>query len=106
MTDLKGEPKKIESEKLIERKLVKWIKNLGGLSIKLVATYFTGLPDRMILLPEGRIFFCEVKTTGKVPTAIQRRVHDAIRALGFRVHVIDCSEDLELMIKNEIKREC
>ena len=105
MSDPKGEPKKIESEKLLERKLTKWIKNLGGLCIKLLATHFTGLPDRMILLPEGKIFFCEVKTTGKKPTAIQRRVHDTIRALGFRVHVVDCSEDLELMIKNEIKRD-
>lgn len=92
----------IESEKVLERKLGKWIKEAGGLCIKLSAMYFTGLPDRMILLPKGVIFFCEVKTTGKKATAIQLRVHTMIRDLGFRVHVIDCTDDLILMLKKEI----
>lgn len=96
--------KKIESEKVLERKLSKWVKELGGISVKLLATYFTGIPDRMVLLPEGRIFFCEIKTTGKKPSPIQQRVHTILRDLGFRVHVIDCTDDLSLMLKSEMKK--
>ena len=95
----------IESEKALERKLNKMVNTLGGLNIKLLSTLFTGLPDRMVLLPGGVIFFCEVKTTGNLPTKIQRFVHDKIRALGFRVHVVDCSDDIYLMLKNEFKNK-
>lgn len=92
------------SEKLIERNLKKWVEYAGGLCIKLLATHFLGLPDRMCLLPEARIFFVELKSTGKKPTKIQERVHKMIRDLGFRVHVIDSMEDLELMLKKETER--
>ena len=34
---------------------------MGGLALKLESQHFTGLPDRMILMPEGRIFFVETK---------------------------------------------
>lgn len=105
MTDLKGTPRKVESEKLLERKLTKAIQYAGGMSIKLSAQYFTGLPDRMILLPEGIIFFAEIKTTGKKPTKLQSIVHDKIRALGFKVLIVDCSEDIDLIVTNIKNRQ-
>lgn len=92
----------IESEKVLERKLSEWVKALGGISIKLSAMYFTGLPDRMVLLPEGIIFFCELKTTGKQPTKIQERVHATIRKLGFKVYVVDSSDTISSMLKTEL----
>jgi hypothetical protein len=89
----------IESEKLLERKLSRKIKSLGGLSIKLLATHLTGLPDRLCLLPRGLLFFVEVKTTGKKPTKIQIAVHNKLRKLGFDVYVIDNSEDLNTILE-------
>ena len=80
---------KIESEKLIERRLAEEVKNQGGWAIKLLATHITGLPDRLCLLPRGRLFFAEIKTTKKKPTKIQLAVHAKLRKLGFRVEVID-----------------
>lgn len=84
----------IESEKLLERKLFSEIKKLGGLSIKLVPLHFIGLPDRLCLLPVGRLFFAEIKTTRMKPRKIQLHVHKKLRDLGFRVEIIDTSEQI------------
>lgn len=90
---------KKESEKLLERKLSVSVQKLGGISIKLVATYLVGLPDRICLLPQGRMFFAEIKTTGEKPRKIQVIVHNKLRALGFKVVVIDSTEQLNQIIK-------
>jgi len=87
----------IESEKLIERKLNSEVKKLGGISIKLLST-ITGLPDRLCLLPGGRLFFAELKTTKKKPTKIQLAIHRQIKKLGFVVYVIDTSVQLKNII--------
>lgn len=98
-----GKPVKIlESEKVLERKLVKWVKDAGGKCIKLSSQFNTGLPDRMILLPNARIFFCELKSTGKQPTPAQKIVHKELQFLGFSLYVADNSENLSEMLKNEL----
>lgn len=81
--------KVIDSEKIIERKLAIAIKDLGGISLKLLSDYITGLPDRLCLLPGQKAIFVELKTTGKKPRKIQAYVHNKLRHLGFRVEVID-----------------
>ena len=86
---------KIESEKLLERKLKKGVEKLGGQSIKLLSTHLTGLPDRLCLLPGGVLFFAEIKTTKKAAKKIQLLVHSQLRKLGFKVHVIDTSEQIK-----------
>ena len=48
-------------EKTIEKKLVQAVKNEGGMCPKLVSPGTDGMPDRMVLLPEARIGFVEVK---------------------------------------------
>lgn len=97
-------PVKIESEKVLERKLNAEVKSLGGLSIKLLPFLFRGLPDRMCLLPFGNILFCEIKTTTKEPTPIQLLVHKKIRNLGFRVEVIDTTEQINTILSDYAKR--
>ena len=88
----------LESEKLLERKLRQKVDQLGGWSIKLLATHVTGLPDRLCLFPGGNLIFVELKTTGKRTRKIQQKVHERIRSMGFRVEVIDTSERIEKII--------
>lgn len=76
-------------EKHIEQRLVKSVKSLGGIAPKLVCPGFDGMPDRMILLPEGHIGFVEVKSPGKVPRPLQAARHRMLRNLGFKVYVLD-----------------
>lgn len=84
----------MDSEKVIEKRLNAEVKSLGGWSLKLLCQFVTGLPDRLVLLPGGVIFFAEIKSTGKKPTARQLLVHERIRRLGFTVYVIDSLEQL------------
>ena len=88
----------LESEKLLERKLRQKVDQLGGWSIKLLATHVTGLPDRLCLFPGGNLIFVELKTTGKRTRKIQQQVHERIRSMGLRVEVIDTSERIEKII--------
>ena len=85
--------KVINSEKVIERKLAEAVKANGGMCIKLLCDNLLGLPDRMVLMPHGKIAFVELKTTGQKPRRIQVFMHEKLRALGFRVDVIDSVED-------------
>jgi hypothetical protein len=90
----------MDSEKLIEKTLVAEVKKLGGWAVKLLCTYVTGLPDRLVLLPGGVVFFVEVKSTGETPTPIQRLIHKRLRRLGFTVHVVDTLKQLNLILNN------
>jgi len=94
----------IESEKDLEKGLVRLIKKLGGKSYKLLSTHVKGLPDRICLLPEAVIFFVEVKTTGEKPSLAQRLIHITIRNLGFKVYVLDSSEVFDT-IKKYIEKQ-
>ena len=54
-------------EKTIEAYLRQQVKESGGLALKLVCPGWSGVPDRLILLPGARVFFAETKDTGKSP---------------------------------------
>lgn len=73
----------------IERRLVSETKRRGGLCLKWVCPGFDGVPDRIILMPGGRIGFAELKAPGKRPRPLQESRHRLFRDLGFPVHVID-----------------
>jgi hypothetical protein len=89
-----------ESEKVIERKLVDLVKQSGGMCIKLLSTHLTGLPDRMCLLPGSKITFVELKSTGEKPRPSQVYIHKKLRALGFRVEVIDTLEGVHNLVES------
>lgn len=86
----------IEREKTLERALKKIVEvELNGWCLKFLSLHISGLPDRICMVPPGRIFFAEIKTTRQKPKPIQLWVHAKIRALGFRVYVIDCTEHIQ-----------
>jgi len=58
-------------EKTIEQHLVAAVKAAGGICPKLVCPGFDGMPDRIMLMPGGRIAFVEVKAPGEKPRALQ-----------------------------------
>lgn len=97
--------KQIDSEKVIERKLVELVKLNGGMCIKLLCDNLLGLPDRMVLMPHSKIAFVELKTTGRKPRRIQVFMHNKLRALGFRVEVIDTIKGVEQFIDSTIWQE-
>lgn len=92
--------KQIDSEKIVEHKLVEAVKSNGGMCIKLLCDQLIGLPDRMCLFPGHKIVFVELKTTGRKPKRIQMYMHNKLRALGFRVEVIDTVESVVNFVDN------
>lgn len=81
-------------EKTIEQKLIKAVKSAGGIAPKLVSPGFDGMPDRIVLLPGGKIGFVEVKAPGKKPRPLQAARHRLLRWLGFKVYVLDDPEQI------------
>ena len=81
-------------EKIIEQLLVKAVKNSGGIAPKLVSPVFDGMPDRLVLLPGGKIGFVEVKAPGKEPRPLQVARHGLLRRLGFKVYILDAPEQI------------
>ena len=61
------------NEKTIERKLTTDVRRRGGVALKLAATGISGMPDRLILLPGGKMAFVETKAPGKKPRALQEQ---------------------------------
>ena len=91
--------KDIISEKDLERTFAEMLNRTKKVwVIKLLSTFIKGLPDRMILCQGGYVGFAEIKTTGKKPTKIQTYIHEKLRALGFKVFVIDDLESRDAAI--------
>ena len=81
-------------ESAIERRLVTEAVKRGGLAPKFVSPGLDGVPDRLLLLPGGRLAFVEVKAPGKKPRPLQRRRMEQLSALGFQVFVLDSKEQI------------
>ena len=82
-------------ESQLERKLVHSVTRAGGLALKFTSPGMAGVPDRLILLPQGRIAFAELKVPGKKPRPLQLHRHARLRALGFKVYVIDHPDQIQ-----------
>ena len=80
------------SEKEIEAYLRIRIKKLGGVAYKFTSPGNDGVPDRLVLLPDGDVSFVELKAPGKKPSKLQTVQINRIKKLGFDVHVIDSKE--------------
>lgn len=77
-------------ESRIEKKVCDYAKANGWLVFKFTGR--KGVPDR-IFIKDGKIFFVEFKAPGELPTELQKRIHDKIRAQGVTVFVIDNIEE-------------
>lgn len=78
-------------EKTIEAYLRKRVKAVGGLCIKFTSPSLIGVPDRIVVMPGGKVHFVELKSgRGRgVISTVQERRHRELRALGCEVYVLD-----------------
>ena len=76
-------------EKQIEAKVCDYAKERGLLVYKFTSPARAAVPDRMFVLPNGKIFFCEFKRGGQKPTQAQEREHHRLRQHKVVVYVID-----------------
>lgn len=85
-------------EKQIENMLTRSVKKAGGIALKFVSPSFAGMPDRLVLLPDGVCAFVELKAPGKKPRPLQVARHKMLRSLSYRVYVIDGIEQIGGML--------
>ena len=81
-------------EKVIEKKLVAAVKKMGGIAAKFVSPGLDGMPDRLVLLPNGKMAFLELKAPGKKPRPLQLRRIKQLQKLGFACYVIDNDDQI------------
>lgn len=92
-------------EKDIEQKLRQRVKALGGRCLKWVCPGWSGVPDRIVLLPGARIYFVETKRPkGGALSALQKKWREWLAALGFEVWTVWNLGDLSAFLQH-IKAE-
>lgn len=92
-------------EKHIERKLGEAIRKREGLYFKFVSPGNAGVPDRIAILPGGRIYFIELKTdTGQV-SALQARQLSRLRAVGADARVLHGPDEVNDFLREVMPNE-
>lgn len=86
-------------EKEIEHHLVMETRRAGGMALKFVSPSFSGMPDRLVLLGDGKMGFVEVKAPGQKLRPLQLRRHAMLRRLGYQIFVLDAMEDIPAVLK-------
>lgn len=90
-------------EKDIEKYLRESIKQAGGECLKWVSPGTAGVPDRIVICPDGRIAFVELKRPFEKPRPVQRVVLRRLYHLGCRVVVMDNRKSVEGFIRWIVK---
>lgn len=98
-TDLQQRKEFIEMQEAnVEKYLIRYVKDKGGLCLKFISASMRGLPDRIVILPQGKIFFVELKAKGKKPRPEQKRVHKLFSSLGAKVYTADSKEKVRSVV--------
>lgn len=91
-------------ERDIEKRLMTGIKNMGGRAYKWVSPGNAGVPDRIVLLPGGKIWFVELKTeTGKT-TRLQEAQIRLLSRMGFNIRVLHGLAEVEAFIEEVMQK--
>jgi len=85
-------------EKQIEHTVCEYARARDVLAYKFTSPNRMAVPDRLFILPSGKMFFCEFKRTGAKPTESQEREHLRLRQHKVDVFVVDNVEAGKMMI--------
>lgn len=76
-------------ERAIERYLIHEVKRRNGLALKFVSPGISGVPDRIVMLPRGKMAFVELKAPGETLRPLQVKRKNQLEILGFEVYCVD-----------------
>ena len=94
----------MEREREAEQRLVAGVKALGGRAYKWNSPGNAGVPDRIVILPGGYVFFVEVKRTGGEVRTVQRSQLKRLRRIGCSVWVLYGTEEVVEFLRMLEKR--
>ena len=89
-------------EKRVERLLVEVVKRFGGMCLKFVSPGTSGVPDRVVILPDGKIIFVELKTDVGKLSKIQEHTISEMKKRNADVRVLYGLKDVKAFIE-EVK---
>lgn len=88
------------AERDLERRLRDQLRRAGCLPLKFESPGYTGVPDRIVLIPGGRIVFVEMKAPGEKERPRQLYVQGLLRRLGFVVFsAVDSREKIDDVVR-------
>jgi Holliday junction resolvase len=85
-------------ESRLEAKISKYAKSKGCLSYKWSSPSQRGVPDRIIVAPNGKVLFLEVKALGEKPTKLQLHEIAKLTAQGCTAYWVDNFSDATVRI--------
>lgn len=88
-------------EKKIENKLVSEVVKRGDLCFKFTSPHEPGVPDRIVITPDGRVIFVELKAAWGSLANIQKYQTDRMRAVGADVRIIKGMDAVTDFVKQE-----
>lgn len=91
-------------ERYVEQQFVKAVKARGGMCAKWVSPGLDGVPDRIVLLRDGKIGFVELKAPGERPRPLQVARMEQFKRLGYKCFVCDGPEQIDGIL-DEIEHE-
>ncbi len=96
-----------KSEREIEAYLVKCVKNKNGLCMKWTSPGNAGVPDRIVIVPGGKVYFVELKAEGKKEnlSALQRNFMHKLKNLNCDVRVIASFQEVDDFVKEVVLNE-
>ena len=92
------------SEAALERRCVAYAQKHGAYLWKLDS--FTGAPDRICVLPNGRVFFVEFKRLGGEMSPTQRHVQSLIVANRHACYEVDNRHLFERLFHEHLSLPC
>ncbi|TFE30818.1 VRR-NUC domain-containing protein [Cohnella luojiensis] len=85
-------------ESALERRLVREVRAIGGDAPKWVSPGNNGVPDRIVILPNGRTIYVEMKAPGKPLAPLQAKWARKLLGMGHKHYKIDSHEDIDRFI--------
>lgn len=88
-------------ESTIEARLVREVRKLGGLCYKFTSPGSPGVPDRIIILPGGRVIFVELKTEIGRLAKVQKWQIEELRKRGAEIRVLKGMDQVLAFLEEE-----
>ena len=89
----------MERERDIEGYMRLKLKQQGALFLKWISPGNSGVPDRIAILPGGKVYFIELKKDGEAPRKLQVWQQNRLRRLGCDVRTVEGMDEARQFIE-------
>ena len=92
-------------EKELEKKFVNILRKRGCIVYKFVSPGNAGVPDRLVITPDGKVHFAELKQEGKKMRPLQVMQAMRLAKNHVKVHLVDSMEAIRAFLQEVMPNE-